>query len=236
MTEALVRRADEAGCQALMLTVDVPVQGRRERDIRNRFKLPDGIALENVTVGGSPGLSGDPDGSSLAAYIASQFDPSLTWKEIDWLRSITKLPLLVKGVVREDDARRAVDCGVAGIVVSNHGGRQLDGAPPTAEVLEEVAEAVGDRAEVFVDGGITRGTDIVKALALGARAVLVGRPVLWGLAVGGEPGVSRVLEILHEEFDNAMGLCGCRNVGEVTHDLVHRSVRGDLPLEIAQKP
>jgi 4-hydroxymandelate oxidase len=147
-------------------------------------------------------------------------DPSLTWRDVDWLRSISRLPILVKGIVRGDDAALAMEHGMAGVVVSNHGGRQLDTAPPTIKVLPEVVQAVDGRGEVLVDGGIRRGTDVVKALALGAEAVLVGRPVLWGLAVDGQLGVERVLELLRGELDTAMALCGCASISEIRGDLV----------------
>jgi isopentenyl diphosphate isomerase/L-lactate dehydrogenase-like FMN-dependent dehydrogenase len=144
----------------------------------------------------------------------------LTWQDFSWLLNQTKLPVLLKGVVRADDAARAVELGAAGVIVSNHGGRQLDSAPATIEVLPRVVEAVAGRAPVLVDGGVRRGTDVVKALALGAKAVLVGRPVLWGLAVAGEDGAYRVLELLKAEFDLAMALCGARTVGEVERGLI----------------
>ena len=156
----------------------------------------------------------------MAAYFARLQDDNLTWRDVEWLRSITKLPVLVKGVARGEDAKHAIESGAAGIVVSNHGGRQLDTARPTIRALPEVVEAVAGRVEVLVDGGIRRGTDVLKALALGARAVQVGRPVLWGLVVDGEAGVRHVLELLRNEFDLAMALCGCRTVGEITRDLI----------------
>jgi 4-hydroxymandelate oxidase len=147
-------------------------------------------------------------------------DPTLTHRDIQWLRDVSGLPVLVKGVVRGDDARRAVDHGAAGIVVSNHGGRQLDTSVATATVVREVVEACAGEVEVLVDGGIRRGTDVLKALALGARAVLVGRPPLWGLAVGGAQGVTQVLTLLRNEFDTAMALSGCRTVDDITYDLL----------------
>ena len=147
-------------------------------------------------------------------------DASVTWQDFSWLLTQTKLPVLLKGVVRADDAARAVELGAAGVIVSNHGGRQLDSAPATIEVLPRVVEAVAGRAPVLIDGGVRRGTDVVKALALGAKAVLVGRPVLWGLAVAGEDGAYRVLELLKAEFDLAMALCGARTVGEVERGLI----------------
>jgi len=167
------------------------------------------------------GAIGAVEGASgLSAYIASMLDQTLTWRDVDWLRSITRLPLVVKGIVRGDDAARAVEHGAAGVVVSNHGGRQLDTTVATADALPDVVDVVNGRAEVYVDGGVRRGTDVLKALALGARAVLVGRPVLWGLAVDGEAGVARALGILRDELALALALAGCAGVSDVTRDLV----------------
>ncbi|MEJ7811202.1 MAG: alpha-hydroxy acid oxidase [Gemmatimonadaceae bacterium] len=225
MTRALVERTEAAGCEALVLTVDTPLLGRRERDVRNRFQLPPEVAIAHTMPGGLQQFPDAPSDSGLAAHAARLLSPALTWADVDWLRSVTRLPVLLKGIVRGDDAVRAVDHGAAGVIVSNHGGRQLDTAVATIRALPEVADALAGRAEVLVDGGVRRGTDVVKALALGARAVLVGRPVLWGLALGGESGVARVLEVLRDEFDLAMALCGCRTVGEVTGDLVWREGR-----------
>ncbi|MFK7988557.1 MAG: alpha-hydroxy acid oxidase [Sandaracinaceae bacterium] len=218
-TEALVRRAEAAGCEAIFLTVDAPLLGTRERDRRHGFTLPDGLTVANLTAAGKQHLP-DTGGSGLAAYVASQLDPSLSFDDLAWLRSRTSLPLIVKGVVRADDARRCADCGVAGIVVSNHGGRQLDTSPATIDVLPEIAEAVGDGVEVYIDGGVRRGTDVLKAVSLGARAVLLGRPVLWGLTVDGQAGVEHVLSLLHEELDLAMALAGAPTVLDLTRDLV----------------
>jgi len=191
-TEALVQRVEAAGCSALMLTVDAPRLGGREKDLRNQYK---------------------PGGHLLAKNL---LPPKLK----EWLRSLTDMPLLIKGIVRADDAALAAEHGVAGIVVSNHGGRQLDTAVATIDVLEEVVAAVDGRAEVLMDGGVRRGTDIVKAIALGARAVLIGRPVVWGLALAGEQGVARVLEILRDELDLAMALCGATRIQDLTRDLI----------------
>jgi 4-hydroxymandelate oxidase len=218
-TEALVRRVEAAGCRALVLTVDAPLLGRRERDVKNRFALPAGLGIENLHAAGYARLPA-ASGSGLAAYFAELLDPSLTWDVIEWLRSITSLPVLVKGIVRADDAMRAVQRGAAGIVVSNHGGRQLDASPATISVLPRIADAVAGRAEILLDGGVRRGTDVMKALALGARCVLVGRPVLWGLAAGGREGVATALGILRRELDLAFALCGCPDVASVTRDLV----------------
>lgn len=219
-TEALVRRAEKAGAKAIVLTVDAPLLGRRERDVRNRFQLPPGLCVKNLLPEGMSDLPAEAQDSGLAAYFASLLDPALAWRDLAWLRSITLLPLVVKGIVRKDDARRAVDHGAQGIVVSNHGGRQLDTAPATIDVLAGIVDSVGGGAEVLLDGGVRRGTDVVKALALGARAVLLGRPILWGLAAGGEAGVGAVLEILRSELDLALALSGCASVGAVTRDLV----------------
>jgi 4-hydroxymandelate oxidase len=220
ITRDLVARAESAGCKALVLTVDAPLLGRRERDMRNRFRLPPGLSIENMLPAGHGKLPKGVEDSGLAAYFASLLDPSLSWKDLDWLRSITRLPILVKGIVRPDDAVRAAEYGAAGIVVSNHGGRQLDTAPATIEVLEEVAQAAGDRLTILLDGGVRRGTDIIKALALGAKAVLVGRPILWGLAANGPEGVTGILEILRQELDLNLALCGCPTLSAIQRDLV----------------
>ena len=154
--------------------------------------------------------------------MASRHDASLTWKDLEWLRGMTSLPLLIKGIVRADDAARAVEHGAAGVVVSNHGARQLDGSPATIDALPDVVAAVAGRCPVLMDGGVRSGTDVLKALALGAAAVLVGRPILWGLAVGGEAGVARVLEILQGELSSAMALAGCASLADAGGDLVRR--------------
>lgn len=224
-TEGLVRRAEAAGCRALVLTVDAPLIGKRERDIRNRFRLPSGLAVANLLPEGYGELAPAPLDSGLAAYVASFLDPSLTWKDVAWLQSITRLPVVVKGIIRPDDALRAADAGAAGIVVSNHGGRQLDTAPATLDVLPEIVDALAARShgiEVLMDGGARRGSDVVKALALGARAVLVGRPVLWGLAAGGESGAAAVLRMLRDELDLTMALAGAPTIADITRDLVRR--------------
>jgi 4-hydroxymandelate oxidase len=223
-SEALVKRVEAAGCSGLELTVDAPVLGRRERDVRNRFTLPDGLWAPNLTAEAGSDRR-QQDGSELAAMFAEMVDPGLTWDDVAWLRSITSMPVVIKGIVRPDDARLAVEAGAAGIIVSNHGGRQLDTSPPTIDVLASVADAVGEDVEVLVDGGIRRGTDIVKALALGARAVQIGRPIVWALATKEEDGVVGVIELLHRELDVAMALCGCRSVQEITRDLVESTAR-----------
>jgi len=218
-TRELVARAEAAGATALVLTVDAQVWGVRERDVRNGFQLPPGLRMVNLATSGRTEFP-DVEGSGLAAYVNTMFDPSLSWSDLEWLCSLTRLPVLIKGVVRGDDSARAIEHGAAGVVVSNHGGRQLDTSPAPISVLREVVEAVDGKGTVLVDGGVRRGTDVVKAVALGADAVLIGRPILWGLTLGGQAGVSRVLEMLRTEVDLAMALCGASCVGELTPDLV----------------
>lgn len=214
----LVDRAVAAGYRALVLTVDAPVLGHRPRDERNRFRLPDGLTMANLPPD-LPDQYADAEGSGLAAMFTDH-DRSLTPDDLVWLKERSGLPLVVKGVHRADDAVSCVDAGADAVVVSNHGGRQLDRAVPAARVLPEVADAVGERAEIYVDGGVRRGVDVLTALALGARAVLVGRPVLWGLAVDGEEGVATVLARLRNELDRAMALSGVTAATAVPRDLV----------------
>ena len=224
ITRSLVERAEAAGFSALVVTVDAPVLGRREADERSGFEPPMGVTLANLVQVGVERLESG-GGSSLADYVATQLKRDLSWEDIDWLASITGLPVLVKGLVHPADALMGLDHGIAGIVVSNHGGRQLDTAPATIDVLPDIAEAVDGRIPVIVDGGVRRGTDVVKALALGADAVAVGRPVLWGLAVDGEAGATRILEILRQELERAMLLCGAASLADLTPDLVRGSSR-----------
>lgn len=219
LTADLVRRAEAAGYEAIVMTVDTPVLGRRERDARNGFALPEGLAAANIA-SHMPRIASDGRDSGLAQFFATQIDSTLTWDDVEWLVSLTTLPVLVKGVVRGDDAERAIERGCAGVIVSNHGGRQLDTSIATIDALSEVAEAVDGRGAVLVDGGVRRGTDIVKALALGANGVLLGRPLLWGLALDGEAGATRVLALLRAEFEQAMVLCGASNVSELWPDLL----------------
>lgn len=221
-TTGLVRRAEAAGCKALVLTVDAPLFGRREKDIRNRFTLPEGLYIKNLLSKGYGEIYKQSAESGLAAYFAMLSDAELSWKDISWLRSITKLPLVIKGIVRSDDALRARDCGANAIVVSNHGGRQLDTSPATIDALPAIAKALNGSLEIWMDGGVRRGTDIIKALALGATAVQIGRPILWGLALGGEDGAYSVIEALKREFELAMILAGCPDIASIHHDLVHQ--------------
>ncbi|NEQ21552.1 MAG: alpha-hydroxy-acid oxidizing protein, partial [Microcoleus sp. SIO2G3] len=220
LTQALVERAQTAGYQAICLTVDSPVMGHREKDKRNQFTLPTGMSLANLTTLKELKIPERFGESGLFAYFAEQINPALTWADLDWLCSLSPLPVVVKGILRGDDALKAVEHGANAVIVSNHGGRQLDGAIASMDALSEVVAAVSEQAEVLVDGGIRRGTDVLKALALGAKAVLLGRPVLWGLAVGGEAGVRHVLQLLRDELDIAMALSGCACVDDIDSSLV----------------
>ncbi|XP_056623762.1 hydroxyacid oxidase 1 [Triplophysa dalaica] len=225
LTQSLVRRAEDAGYKGIFVTVDTPYLGRRRDDVRNRFKLPSHLRLANFD---SPDLAfsskeGYGKDSGLAVYVAQSIDPTVKWDDIAWLKSITSLPVVLKGILRAEDAREAVKYGVDGILVSNHGARQLDGVPATIEVLPEIVEAVEGKVEVFLDGGVRTGTDVLKALALGAKAVFVGRPILWALACEADKGVSNVLELLREELHRALALTGCRSLNEVDGSLVRRS-------------
>ena len=222
LTRALVERAHALGFQALCLTVDTPFVGRREKDIRNQFALPSGMELANLATLTDLEIPHRTGESGLFAYFAEQINPALTWADLEWLQSLSPLPVVVKGILRGDDAIRAVEHGARGVIVSNHGGRQLDGAIASIDALSEVVAAIGDKAEVLVDGGIRRGTDVLKALALGAKAVLLGRPVLWGLAVGGEAGVQHAIELLRDELDLAMALSGCAKLQDIDPSLVVR--------------
>ena len=219
MTQELLARAERAGYRAIVLTVDTPLLGRRYRDARNGFVLPQGLAMRNFEAAMSDAARWGAH-TSFSSYVHDLFDASLTWDAVAWLRGQTRLPLLVKGIMTAEDARMAVSQGVDGIVVSNHGGRQLDGAPATIDVLEEVVDAADGRAEILLDGGIRRGTDILKAVAMGARAVCIGRPYLWALAAAGEAGVIDVLRMLREELVLAMALSGRPTTGSIDRSLV----------------
>ncbi|HZC29808.1 MAG TPA: alpha-hydroxy acid oxidase [Gaiellaceae bacterium] len=205
ITIELIEEACAAGFSALVLTVDMPYLGRRERDIRVDFKIPEAIT---------------PTGD----IFGSGFDTALSWRDLEWLAGYG-LPVVVKGLITAEDARLACEHGAAAVVVSNHGGRQLDGVAAPIDVLEEVVEAVDGRAEVLLDGGVRRGTDVLKALALGARGVLIGRAMVWGLAVDGEAGVAHVLELLRAEVELGLALLGCCTPADVTRAHVQRAER-----------
>lgn len=219
ITVDLVKRAETAGAEAIVLTVDAPGLGTRERDSRSNFRLPGGLTVENLAPLGKDKLP-QVRGSGLAAYVHENFKHDLGFDDLEWLCHSTRLPVVVKGVCRGDDSRRAVEHGAKALVVSNHGGRQLDTAPATCVVLPQVADVVGDSCEIYVDGGIRRGSDVLKAIALGARAVLVGRAILWGLCAAGEEGAINVLEILRRELDEAMLLCGCTRLEDIDRSLL----------------
>jgi L-lactate dehydrogenase (cytochrome) len=241
-TRSMVERAAAAGCGALVLTIDLAVQGRRERDVRNGFTVPPRITARNVlevlarprwmldmALGPRMTFANFVDETTagggfidLGKHINSQFDQSVTWRDVDWLRSIFPGPIVIKGVLSARDAKLAAEHGAAAVIVSNHGARQLDHVPSSIRALPEVVEAVGDRLEVYLDSGVRRGSDIVKALALGARAVLVGRAFLYGLAALGPGGAARALEILRDELDNCMALAGAPSVAALDSSFVRR--------------
>ncbi|MEO8875916.1 MAG: alpha-hydroxy acid oxidase [Polyangiaceae bacterium] len=220
-TQRLADRAKNAGYRAIVITADTPVLGRRVADVNNDFALPGTMAMQNL-LESLPKDIALGKGSELARYVAARHDPSLTWKDFaELVRICSPLPVVVKGIVRADDAARAIDCGASAIWVSNHGGRQLDYGIATIDALADVVAAAGSRAEVYVDGGVRSGTQALIALSLGARAVFVGRPILWGLAVDGARGVGRVLDLLDAELTRAMQLAGCPSA-EGARGLVRR--------------
>ncbi len=216
----LVERAERAGYQALIVTVDMGEW--KDADRRNRFALPKEVLVKHLRDIGFSQITSEMSYQEIIDFNAKAWNLSLSWDVFDWLRGITKLPLLIKGVLRKDDAAKAVSLGIDGIIVSNHGGRRLDGMPASIEMLPEVVEAVGGKAEVFMDGGIRRGTDVLIALALGAKAVLIGRPYAWALGANGEAGVTKVLDLLREEFLNAMVATGCAKIGDIGPKLLRR--------------
>jgi isopentenyl diphosphate isomerase/L-lactate dehydrogenase-like FMN-dependent dehydrogenase len=209
VTEALVEQAVDHGYRAIVLTVDAPLLGRRERDLRTGFAIPESIEVPSF----SRAIGGRREATLRDMFAL--LDQSLTWRDVEELAELSALPVVVKGVITAEDARLAVDHGAAAVVVSNHGGRQLDGVPATLDALPEVIEAVDGNAEVYVDGGVRRGTDVVTALALGARAVLIGRPVVWALATGGEAGVTKLLNLMRAEIELALALLGCPTPDDV---------------------
>jgi isopentenyl diphosphate isomerase/L-lactate dehydrogenase-like FMN-dependent dehydrogenase len=209
VTEALVEQAVDSGYRAIVLTVDAPLLGRRERDLRTGFAIPESIEVPSF----SRAIGGRREATLRDMFAL--LDQSLTWRDVEDLAALSTLPVVVKGVITAEDARLAVDHGAAAVVVSNHGGRQLDGVPATLDALPEVVEAVEGNAEVYVDGGVRRGTDVVTALALGARAVLIGRPVVWALATGGEAGVAKLLDLMRAEIELALALLGCPTPDDV---------------------
>ncbi len=227
ITEAMLDRVEAAGCQAIVFTVDAPLLGRRERDLRQAFSWPTEFQVENLLPLDHPEAATAGTGADLATYFSTLLDPAIRWRDLEWLCARSSIPVLVKGIVHPDDARLAIEHGAQGVVVSNHGGRQLDTAVATIRALPDVAHVLarldtssGAPPTLLLDGGVRRGTDVVKALAYGADGVMIGRPVLWGLAAEGEAGARAVLELMRNEVDLALGLCGCRSVAEVSDDLL----------------
>jgi L-lactate dehydrogenase (cytochrome) len=242
----LIERAKAAGYRALVVTVDTPVLGQRERDVRSGLVLPPRITVRNVldtlrrpawlrdflthprpTFGNFVGMPGvEHDAVSLAAFTTKQFSAAITWTDVDWYRSLWPGPIALKGIMSADVARQAVERGVDAVIVSNHGGRQLDHAPSPIEVLPEIVDAVEGRAEVILDGGVRRGTDVVKAVALGARACMIGKAFNYGVAALGERGVELAIEILSKEIDRALALVGRPTLGELDRSAVKRRAEG----------
>jgi L-lactate dehydrogenase (cytochrome)/(S)-mandelate dehydrogenase len=248
-THELADRAKAAGYHGLVLTIDNQLTGNRERDVRNGFTIPPrpgfaGVAdtltragwlwrmrseLPRITFGNYVRPGEPVDAATLAGRMGEMLDPSMTWNDVDELRRIWDAPLLLKGILHPSDAAEAVRRGIDGIIVSNHGGRQLDGAAVPIEVMARIADATSGAIPVLLDGGVRRGGDIVKALALGATACLIGRPQLWGLAVAGEAGVAHILEIFRSELDRVMGLCGLSSISEIDRTLLLEPARGHSP-------
>jgi 4-hydroxymandelate oxidase len=220
ISASFIERAVDAGYSAILLTVDLPRTGRRERDIRNAFSLPQGLRYANLDARRRGDAAEGPD--PFAQNVNANTNPGLGWGDLEWLVAKTSLPVIIKGVVRADDARHAVEVGARGLIVSNHGGRQLDHSIASLDALPEVVEAVGSQVPVLMDGGVRRGTDVLKALCLGAKGVLIGRPFLYALAVGGADAVSRMLEMLRQEIELSMSLLGVRSLSELSKDLLTR--------------
>jgi L-lactate dehydrogenase (cytochrome) len=232
---ALIERAAAARCSALMLTVDLPILGQRHCDLKNGLAVPPSLKFRNLvsmlcrphwcagllagkrwSFGNLEGhVSGKSGAQSLAQWVGGQFDATLNWKDVEWVRSIWQGPLIIKGILDPDDARLAAQTGASALVVSNHGGRQLDGAPSSISMLPKIADAVGSDIEVLFDGGIRSGQDMLRALALGAKACLIGRAYVFGVGAGGESGVAKAIDILRREFDTSMALTGCKTIGEI---------------------
>lgn len=209
----LVRRAEKSGYKALVVTVDLGE--RKDADLRNQFRPPKDFLLKHLRDVGHTQLTGRESFDELLAFNANAWDISLSWEFFEWLRGETRLPIIVKGVLTPTAAQQAVDLGLNGVIVSNHGGRRLDGMPASIDVLPDIAQAVGDKVDVLLDSGVRRGGDVLRAIALGAKAVLIGRPQAWALAAGGEAGVTRVLEIFRDELQTAMVAAGCATVADI---------------------
>ena len=255
-SRTLVERAIAAKCSALVLTLDLQIQGQRHNDIKNGLAVPPKLTLKNAldiatkpdwalrvlrgkrrSFGNLADAPGAKEGlATLSHWIAGQFDPSLSWKDVEWIRSIWPGKLILKGVLDVDDARIAAGLGADAMVVSNHGGRQLDGAPSSISVLPSIVEAVGDRTEVMFDGGVRSGQDVLKAVALGAKSCLIGKAWLYGLAAGGEQGVTQALELIRKELDVSMALTGTKEIRDVTPGLLHQPRHGDVVRPAGGRP
>jgi isopentenyl diphosphate isomerase/L-lactate dehydrogenase-like FMN-dependent dehydrogenase len=220
ITKDLIKRAEKSGYSALVVTVDVPAMGIRERDIRNKFSLPQNIQAANFRAKELSSLSTKTDGSKIKDHTDKQFDPGLTWDTIDWLKSITHLPIILKGILNSEDALEALKHNISGIIVSNHGGRQLNGVIASIDALPDIAHVIQNNIPLFVDGGIRSGEDIFKAIALGAQAVLIARPIMWSLAIGGQDKVVSTLNKLQDELTMTLRLTGCPNL-EIVHERSH---------------
>ncbi len=216
LTAELIQRAEKSGYQALVISVGTPVSGKRDRDIHNQFKLPSNLSTGNFT--------STLNNENIYDYAAHEFDPSFTWKDIEWLKSLTSLPIILKGILNPVDAGIACELNLAGIVVSNHGGRQLDTVEASILVLPDIAKVVNRRTMILIDGSVARGTDVFKAIALGAQGVLIGRPVLWALAAQGQTGLEAMLSMIMNELEIAMKLTGCRNLSEISAFVNHLSI------------
>jgi L-lactate dehydrogenase (cytochrome) len=243
-SRALIDRAKAAGCSALVLTLDLQILGQRHKDLRNGLSAPpkftpkhiwqmatrpfwclDMLGTKRRSFGNIVGhAKGVTDLSSLSSWTAEQFDPQLSWKDIEWIRDLWGGKLILKGILDEQDARMSLESGADAIIVSNHGGRQLDGAPSSISMLPRIVDAVGDRMEVHLDGGIRSGQDVLKALCYGAKGTHIGRPFLYGLGAGGKAGVRRAIEIIRKELDTTMALCGERDVKNLSRNNLHKDV------------
>jgi L-lactate dehydrogenase (cytochrome) len=255
-SRTLVERAIAAKCSALVLTLDLQIQGQRHNDIKNGLAVPPKLTLKNMldvatkpdwalrvlrgkrkSFGNLADAPGAKEGlATLSHWIAGQFDPSLSWKDVEWIRSIWPGKLILKGVLDVEDARIAAGLGADAMVVSNHGGRQLDGAPSSISVLPSIVEAVGDRTEIMFDGGVRSGQDVLKAVALGAKSCLIGKAWLYGLAAGGEQGVTQALELIRKELDVSMALTGTNEIGAITPGLLHQPRHGDVVRPAGGRP
>lgn len=219
-TLALIERAKNAGCEAIVITVDAPFLGRRERDVRNQFQLPSHLKMSNLYALEHSHLPNKDGHSGLAHYFENLIDKSLTWRDIGWIKEHASMPVYLKGILHPQDAKLAVEYGVDGIIVSNHGGRQLDGSIASIDALPGIIKSVNQQIPVIIDGGIRRGSDILKALALGAQCAGIGRPIIWGLSHSGQQGVEDIFNIFQSELELAMALAGCSNVSSINNDII----------------